>query len=69
MAREARELWLNVSALSEAALREARAKAWAEENAGALAEREAWLREHGPLGADCLPEGARLAWDEWRRER
>ncbi|SIN99916.1 antitoxin CcdA [Rhodovulum sp. ES.010] len=47
----ARELGLNVSAISDAALaeavRKAKAKAWAEENAGAIAERRAWIEAHG----------------------
>ena len=47
----ARELGLNVSAVSEAALaeavRQARGQAWAEENAEALARRRAWLDENG----------------------
>ena len=47
----ARELGLNVSAISDAALgeavRAARAKAWAEENAAALSERRAWIEANG----------------------
>lgn len=47
----ARELGLNVSAISDAALseavRQARATAWAEENAEALAERRAWIDANG----------------------
>ena len=47
----ARELGLNVSAISDAAVAEAvrlaKAKAWAQENAAALAERRAWLEANG----------------------
>jgi len=47
----ARELGLNVSAISDAALgeavRAARAEAWAEENAAALSERRAWIEANG----------------------
>ncbi|MBK1634373.1 antitoxin CcdA [Rhodovulum adriaticum] len=47
----ARELGLNVSAISDAALaaavRKAKADAWAEENAGAIAERRAWIEANG----------------------
>lgn len=52
----ARELGLNVSAISDAAVaeavREARAKAWAEENAAAITERQAWIKAHGTPLAD-----------------
>ena len=48
----ARELGLNVSAISDAALaeavRRARAAAWAEANKDALAERQAWIDANGP---------------------
>lgn len=48
----ARALGLNVSAISDAALTEAvrtaQARAWAGENAAALAERQAWIDENGP---------------------
>ena len=48
----ARELGLNVSAISEAALAEtvraARGAAWKAENAAALAERRAWIARNGP---------------------
>ncbi|EYD75501.1 hypothetical protein Rumeso_02928 [Rubellimicrobium mesophilum DSM 19309] len=48
---EARELHLNVSAVAEGALaqavREAKAKAWAEENAEAIAARAAWIEANG----------------------
>lgn len=52
----ARDLGLNVSAIADAALmqavRQAQAAAWAEENAAAIAERRAWIAEHGtPLAA------------------
>jgi antitoxin CcdA len=47
----ARALGLNVSAISDAAVAEAvrtaRAKAWAEENASALSERRAWIEANG----------------------
>lgn len=52
----ARELGLNVSAISDAALaaavREARAEVWARENAAAIAERRAWIDAHGTPLAD-----------------
>lgn len=52
----ARELGLNVSAISDAALAkavgEARAKAWAQENASAIAERRAWIEALGTPLAD-----------------
>ncbi|TCP61431.1 antitoxin CcdA [Rhodovulum bhavnagarense] len=52
----ARELGLNVSAISDAALaaavRKAKADAWAEENAGAIAERRAWIEANGTPLAD-----------------
>lgn len=52
----ARDLDLNVSAISEAAIseavREASARRWAEENADALAERRAWIDAHGMPLAD-----------------
>ena len=52
----ARELGLNVSAISDAALSEAvraaRARAWAEENAEAISERRAWIETHGTPLAD-----------------
>lgn len=71
LARQARELGLNVSAISEAALRQelrlARARGWHQENAEALRLREERLREHGPLGAEFLPERVRAVWEEWRR--
>lgn len=47
----ARRLALNVSAISEAAVieavRRAEARAWAEENAAAIAERRAWIEAEG----------------------
>ncbi|MGG7567862.1 type II toxin-antitoxin system CcdA family antitoxin [Rhodovulum sp. DZ06] len=53
---EARALGLNVSAISEAAVkaavRAARARAWSAENAGALAERRAWIEARGTPLAD-----------------
>lgn len=52
----ARELGLNVSAISDAAVgeavRAARAKAWAEENAAARSERRAWIAANGTPLAD-----------------
>ncbi|MGI3212217.1 type II toxin-antitoxin system CcdA family antitoxin [Roseovarius tibetensis] len=52
----ARELGLNVSAISDAAVAEAvraaRAEAWAEENAAALSERRAWIEANGTPLAD-----------------
>ena len=52
----ARRLGLNVSAISDAALaeavRQAEAKAWAEENAAAISERRAWIEAHGTPLAD-----------------
>jgi antitoxin CcdA len=47
----ARQLGLNVSAISDAAVaeavRKAKAEAWAKENAGAIAERRAWIEANG----------------------
>jgi len=52
----ARELGLNVSAISDAALAEAvraaKAEAWARENAEAIAERRAWIEANGTSLAD-----------------
>ena len=52
----ARELGLNVSAISDAAVAEAvrtaRARAWAAENADAIAERRAWIETNGTPLAD-----------------
>lgn len=52
----ARELGLNVSAISDAAVAEAvrmaKAKAWAEENAAAIAERRTWIDVNGTPLAD-----------------
>tara|TARA_R110002072_G_scaffold233822_1_gene391484 strand:- start:747 stop:992 length:246 start_codon:yes stop_codon:yes gene_type:complete len=52
----ARELGLNVSAISDAALAEAvraaTAEAWARENAEAIAERRAWIEANGAPLAD-----------------
>lgn len=52
----ARELGLNVSAISDAALAEAvraaRADAWARENAEAIAERRTWIEANGTALAD-----------------
>ena len=52
----ARELGLNVSAISDAAVAEAvrvaKADAWAHENAGAIAERRAWIEANGTPLAD-----------------
>lgn len=53
---DARALGLNVSAISDAALadavRHAKAKAWAEENAEALAQRRKWIEENGTILSD-----------------
>lgn len=52
----ARELGLNVSAISDAALAEAvraaQAEVWARENAEAIAERRAWIEANGTPLAD-----------------
>lgn len=52
----ARELGLNVSAISDAAVAEAvraaRARVWAVENAAAISERRAWIETHGTPLAD-----------------
>ncbi|WP_114965600.1 type II toxin-antitoxin system CcdA family antitoxin [Alkalilacustris brevis] len=52
----ARELGLNVSAISDAALAEAvrtaKAEAWARENAEAIAERRAWIEANSTPLAD-----------------
>ena len=52
----ARELGLNVSAISDAAVSEAvrvaRARAWAVENAEAISERRAWIEAQGTSLAD-----------------
>ncbi|WP_171181062.1 type II toxin-antitoxin system CcdA family antitoxin [Ruegeria sp. HKCCD8929] len=53
---KAREFGLNVSAISDAALADAvaqaQAKAWAEENAAAIAERREWIKKNGTPLAD-----------------
>lgn len=52
----ARELGLNVSAISDAAVAEAvrvaKAKVWTQENATAIAERRAWIEANGTPLAD-----------------
>lgn len=52
----ARELGLNVSAVSDAALAEAvraaRVELWERENAEAIAERRSWIETHGVPLAD-----------------
>ncbi len=52
----AREMGLNVSAISDAALAEAvrlaRAEAWCTENAAAIASRRAWIEANGMPLAD-----------------
>jgi antitoxin CcdA len=52
----ARELGLNVSAISDAAVSEAvrtaRARAWVAENAEAISERRAWIETNGTPLAD-----------------
>jgi len=54
--QRAREMKLNISAISDAALKravaEAEAKAWAEENADAIEERTKWIEENGMPLAD-----------------
>lgn len=53
---DARALGLNVSAISDAALaeavRQAKAKDWAQDNAEAIAERRAWINANGTPLAD-----------------
>ena len=60
----ARELGLNVSAISEAALAEtiraARHAAWKDENAEALAQRRAWIAQNGAPLAN---------WQAWKPGR
>ena len=52
----ARDLGLNVSAISDAALAEAvraaRVELWQKENAVAIAERRSWIESNGPPLAD-----------------
>ena len=52
----ARELGLNVSAISDAAVsdavRAARTRAWAAQNADAISERRAWIEANGTPLAD-----------------
>ena len=52
----ARELGLNVSAISDAAVaeavRSARAESWAEENADAISKRRDWIETNGTPLAD-----------------
>jgi antitoxin CcdA len=52
----ARELGLNVSAISDAAVsqavRAAQTRAWVAENAEAISERRAWIETHGTPLAD-----------------
>lgn len=54
--KRARELKLNVSAISDAALKravsEAEAQAWADENAEAIEARRRWIEENGMPLAD-----------------
>lgn len=53
---DARAYGLNVSRISEralaAAVRAETARRWEAENAGAIAERAAWIERHGPPLAD-----------------
>lgn len=44
---DVRAMGLNVSAVCEAALRQARREAWIKENAEAMAERAAWIEKNG----------------------
>jgi|AntRauMFilla1563_2_1112583.scaffolds.fasta_scaffold179496_1 antitoxin CcdA len=52
----ARELGLNVSAISDAAVakavRAAKSEAWAKENAAAISQRRAWIEANGTPLAD-----------------
>jgi len=52
----ARELGLNISAISDAAVAEAvrmaKAKAWTQENAAAIEERRTWIEANGTPLAD-----------------
>jgi antitoxin CcdA len=63
---EAQALGLNVSALSNAALavavRDARRKAWLEENAEAFAAQSAWHEKHGHPLADILASPMGSTW-------
>lgn len=62
----ARELGLNVSAVAEAALREAvreaRRRRWLEENAEAFAAQARWHSENGHPLADILASPGRASW-------
>jgi antitoxin CcdA len=63
---EAQALGLNVSALSNAALavavRDARRKAWLEENAEAFAAQSAWHEKHGHPAVDIMVGPGRDTW-------
>jgi antitoxin CcdA len=63
---EAQALGLNVSALSNAALavavRDARRKAWLEENAEAFAAQASWHEKHGHPAVDIMMSPARETW-------
>ena len=62
----ARELGLNVSAVAEAALREAvreaRRRKWLEENAEAFTAQAKWHSENGHPLADILASPSRASW-------
>ena len=63
---EAKALGLNVSALSDEALREAvrreQARKWVEENAEAFAAQRKWHEEHGHPLADILAGPGAETW-------
>ena len=63
---EARELGLNVSAITDAALRDAVAKArreqWVRQNADAFAAQANWHETHGHPLADILATPAQTTW-------
>jgi antitoxin CcdA len=62
----ARELGVNVSAVADAALKqavgEARRRRWLEENAEAFAAQAEWHARHGHPLADILASPGRTSW-------
>ncbi|GAB1379011.1 type II toxin-antitoxin system CcdA family antitoxin [Pararhodobacter sp.] len=64
---DARDLDLNVSAVADAALRqavaEARHKRWLEENADAFAAQAEWHRTHGHPLADIMVGPGKATWN------
>jgi antitoxin CcdA len=64
----ARDLGVNVSAVADAALRDAvadaRRRRWLEENADAFAEQAAWHARHGHPLADILASPGGGAWSD-----